>query len=57
MALHFTDTEFADRKARLLAGMKAAEIDALVRFRQESMYWLTAMTRLAMSISVACADR
>ena len=30
MALHFTDTEFADRKARLLAGMKAADIDALL---------------------------
>ncbi len=41
MALHFTDTEFADRKARLLAGMKAADIDALLMFRQESMYWLT----------------
>ena len=41
MALHFTDTEFADRKARLLASMQAANIDALLMFRQESMYWLT----------------
>ena len=41
MALHFTNNEFADRKARLLASMQAANIDALLMFRQESMYWLT----------------
>ena len=41
MALHFTDTEFADRKVLLLASMKAADIDAMLMFRQESMYWLT----------------
>ncbi len=41
MALHFTEKEFANRKARLLASMQAANMDALLMFRQESMYWLT----------------
>jgi len=41
MALHFTDSEFADRKTRLTAAMQEKGIDALLMFRQESMYWLT----------------
>ena len=41
MALHFSDAEFAARKTRLLASMHSAGIDALLMFRQESMYWLT----------------
>lgn len=39
--LHFTNTEFADRKARCLAAMRSEGLDALLLFRQESMYWLT----------------
>lgn len=39
--LHFTDAEFASRKARLLAVMQQEELDALLLFAQESMYWLT----------------
>ena len=41
MALHFTDDEFARRREALLAAMARAEIDALLIFQQESMYWLT----------------
>ncbi|MDB2325008.1 Xaa-Pro peptidase family protein [Alphaproteobacteria bacterium] len=41
MTLHFDETEFADRKARLMASMNASNIDAMLMFRQESMYWLT----------------
>ena len=39
--LHFTDSEFASRKARLLDAMKLQELDAVLLFAQESMYWLT----------------
>jgi Xaa-Pro dipeptidase len=41
MALHFSRDEFAARKQRLLIAMQAAELDALMLFQQESMYWLT----------------
>ena len=41
MALHFDEQEFEDRKERLLAEMKAAKLDAMLLFAQESMYWLT----------------
>lgn len=41
MALHFDADEFATRKARLLAAMEEARLDAMLLFAQESMYWLT----------------
>ncbi|MEL0024421.1 MAG: aminopeptidase P family N-terminal domain-containing protein, partial [Alphaproteobacteria bacterium] len=41
MALHFTEEEFAARKSRLTALMTEDGLDALLMFRQESMYWLT----------------
>ncbi|QKV17109.1 M24 family metallopeptidase [Oricola thermophila] len=41
MALHFEASEFEERKARLLAEMKDARLDAMLLFAQESMYWLT----------------
>lgn len=41
MALHFTAPEFARRKERLLAEMAARQLDGLLMFQQESMYWLT----------------
>jgi Xaa-Pro dipeptidase len=41
MALHFDEQEFEERKARLLATMKEAKLDAMLLFAQESMYWLT----------------
>jgi Xaa-Pro dipeptidase len=41
MALHFTKEEFKKRKLKTLQSMKEQNIDALLLFRQESMYWLT----------------
>ncbi|MEM8948312.1 MAG: Xaa-Pro peptidase family protein [Pseudomonadota bacterium] len=41
MALHFTKDEFAERRRRTLAAMTARNLDALLMFKQESMYWLT----------------
>jgi Xaa-Pro dipeptidase len=41
MALHFTDTELAQRKIALLGAMATQQVDAVFLFQQESMYWLT----------------
>ena len=41
MALHFSKEEFLVRKKNILNSMKEHNIDALLMFRQESMYWLT----------------
>ena len=41
MALQFTKEEFKNRKANILESMKEQKLDALLMFRQESMYWLT----------------
>ena len=41
MALHFSKEEFHKRKLNTLRCMKEKNLDALLMFRQESMYWLT----------------
>ena len=41
MSLHFSKEEFKSRKSKVLTSMKEQNIDALLMFRQESMYWLT----------------
>jgi Xaa-Pro dipeptidase len=41
MALHFTKEEFKKRKFKTLESMREQKLDALLMFRQESMYWLT----------------
>ena len=41
MALHFSKEEFSKRKNDVLKSMKEQNLDALLMFRQESMYWLT----------------
>jgi len=41
MALHFTKEEFENRKAKVLKSMKEQNLNALLMFKQESMYWLT----------------
>ena len=41
MALHFSKEEFKKRKSDILKSMKEEKLDALLMFRQESMYWLT----------------
>ncbi len=40
MALHFDREEFDSRRQRALAAMAAQGLDALLIFKQESMYWL-----------------
>ena len=41
MALHFSKQEFESRKLATLKSMKEQNLDALLMFRQESMFWLT----------------
>ena len=41
MALHFTKEEFESRKSKVVAELKNQNLDALLMFKQESMYWLT----------------
>ena len=41
MGLHFSKEEFSKRKIKVIQSMKEQNIDALLMFRQESMYWLT----------------
>ena len=41
MALHFSLKEFKSRKSKVLRSMREQNLDALLMFRQESMYWLT----------------
>jgi len=41
MALHFSTRELADRRRRTCRAMIARDLDGLLLFRQESMYYLT----------------
>ena len=41
MGLHFSKEEFSSRKLKVIQSMNEQNIDALLMFRQESMYWLT----------------
>jgi Xaa-Pro dipeptidase len=41
MAIHFSVSELADRRARACAAMAARGLDGLLIFRQESMFYLT----------------
>jgi len=41
VAIHFTKEEFAERKSKVIKELKKQNLDALLMFRQESMYWLT----------------
>ena len=41
MALHFSKEEFSTRKIKVLKCMEEQNLDALLMFRQESMYWQT----------------
>ena len=41
MGLHFSKEEFSSRKLKVLKKMEEQNIDALLMFSQESMYWLT----------------
>jgi Xaa-Pro dipeptidase len=41
MAIHFSVSELAERRARACAAMAARGLDGLLIFRQESMFYLT----------------
>ena len=41
MGLHFSAEEFKNRKDKVIKLLKEEKLDALLMFRQESMYWLT----------------
>ena len=41
MAIHFSKQELSNRKQNVLKLMKEKNLDALLMFRQESMYYLT----------------
>ena len=41
MSIHFTKEEFTERKEKAVKELKREGLDALLMFRQESMYWLT----------------
>ena len=41
MGLHFSKEEFSLRKSKVIQSMNDQNIDALLMFRQSSMYWLT----------------
>ena len=41
MGVHFTKQELDSRKKKVLEKMSRENLDALLMFRQESMYWLT----------------
>jgi len=41
VAIHFTKEEFSDRKSKVVKELKKQNLDGLLMFRQESMYWLT----------------
>ena len=41
MTIHFTLEEFSNRKSKVIRELKKKNLDGLLMFRQESMYWLT----------------
>ena len=41
MAVHFALEEFSDRKSKVIQQLKKQNLDGLLMFKQESMYWLT----------------
>jgi Xaa-Pro dipeptidase len=41
MSIHFTKEEFTERKEKVTKELESKGLDALLMFRQESMYWLT----------------
>ncbi len=41
MGIHFTLEEFSNRKSKIVNELKKQNLDGLLIFRHESMYWLT----------------
>lgn len=59
MPIHFSDEEMAERRTRTRTAVDAAQLDALLLFKQESMYWLTGYDTFgfaAFQCMVVCRD-
>ena len=41
MAIHFSKEEFSERNSKVIKELKKQNLNGLLMFRQESMYWLT----------------
>ena len=41
MGIHFSKEEFKERQSKVIKELEKQRLDALLMFRQESMYWLT----------------
>ena len=41
MAIHFTKEEFTERQQKTIEQLKSRQLDGLLMFRQESMYYLS----------------
>ena len=50
MPIHFTDDEMQRRRRLVVDAVRAAELDALLMFKQESMYWLTGYNTFGFSM-------
>ena len=57
MAVHFTLEEFSNRKSKVIKELKKQNLDGLLMFRQESMYWLTGSLGLLPSASLGSKDK
>ncbi len=50
MPIHFSPEEMAGRRERAAAAIRGARLDALLCFKQESMYWLTGYDSFGFSL-------
>ena len=50
MPIHFSPEEMAGRRERAAAAIRDAGLDALLCFKQESMYWLTGYDSFGFSL-------
>ena len=50
MPIHFSPEEMAERRERAAAAIRDAGLDALLCFKQESMYWLTGYDSFGFSL-------
>ena len=50
MPIHFSPEEMAERRERAVAAIRDAGLDALLCFKQESMYWLTGYDSFGFSL-------
>ena len=50
MPIHFSPEEMTARRERAAAAIRDAELDGLLCFKQESMYWLTGYDSFGFSL-------